>query len=363
MIASRLLLGTIAGSLLVLLLAASASAAYRFAGSFGREGKGAGEFGSGVLGGGSERQWDDPAGIGVARDGTVWLVDVSNNRVEHFTAAGRFLGQFGIRGHDQGFIRLRMTDRLFQPEGMTVDPAGNLIVADSGNDRVMKYNSRGRFLKRLNRTGSFPGEVVQPWGVSVGGGQVFVTDQGNYQIDRVGLNGGFRGSFGTFGRRPGQFVTPYGVAATATASVVYVTDLIRHKVLAFTGGGRFIKEWGSAGDGPGQFLKPAGIVVGLDGTVFVTDRCNWRVQRFTADGQFIESFGEGRLASPTFLAQDRAGNIYVSDYHRVVGFSPVAGLRPRSRPPARSASHNDIDIVCRHVAEMNDVDERRPPRG
>jgi DNA-binding beta-propeller fold protein YncE len=347
----------------LLLAAAPAPAVYTYAGQFGSLGTGNGQFGRGILGAGSERQWDDPAGIAVQPNGNLVVVDVSNNRVQRFSADGRFLGKFGFRGHDQGFVRIRMVRQMFQPEGVATDRAGNIYLADSGNDRIMKYTPTGRWLRRLLRTGSFPSQAVQPWGVAVGGTTVFTTDQGNYEVDKMGVNGGWRGAFGSFGRTPGQFVTPYGIAATPSGNLVYVTDLIRHKILIFNGSsGLFLAEFGRAGDGPGEFLKPAGITIGADGTLFVADRCNWRIQRFTADGRFLESFGEGRLASPTFLAQNPNGDIYVSDYHRVVRFSPRAGLRRASAPPARAAHHNDIDVVCRRVAEMNGVPQRRAPQ-
>jgi tripartite motif-containing protein 71 len=338
-----------AGALAVLVAASPAPAAYRYVDSFGRLGKGPGEFGSGILGATANRQWDDPAGIAIARNGTILVVDPSNNRVQRFTPEGRFLGRFGKRGHDKGFTKVRLTDRLFQPEGIAVDPAGAIYVADAGNDRVMKFNSRGRFRKRLAKTGSFPGDVVQPWGIAVGGGRVFVADQGNYEIDVFGTGGGFRGSFGSFGRGPGQFVTPSGVAATPGGDRVYVTDIIRHRVIMFGGDGRLLGEFGAPGTGPGQFLKPTGVALGADGSVFVTDRCNRRVEHFTPDGKFIEAFGAPELATPTFLATDSTGTVWVGDYHRVARFGLAGAI------PARAAHHNDIDIQCRHVAEMNGI--------
>jgi DNA-binding beta-propeller fold protein YncE len=357
----RLALAVLAALTGALALAAPSFGAYVHLYSFGREGSGPGQFGSGILGGGADKQWDDPAGIGIAPNGDVLVVDVSNNRVQRFTRAGRFLGKFGRRGRDAGFLRPRLTDRFFVPEGLAVDGAGNIFVADGGNDRVMKFNSRGRFLRRLGKTGSFPGEVVQPWGVALAGSTVFVSDQGNYEIDRFGTNGGFRGALGSFGRQPGQFVHPYGVAATPGGEVVYVADYIRNKVIAYSGRGAFLAEFGSSGRGRGQFLKPAGIARGPDGTLFVADRCNWRVQHFTADGQFIESFGEGRLASPTFIAVDRTGRVFVSDYHRVAVFGP-SGSGAQARTPARAAHHNGIDIFCRGVGPNYGAPDRRAPQ-
>jgi tripartite motif-containing protein 71 len=329
-----------------LLLAAPASARYQVAETWGGLGKGAGEFGTGVLGGGANRQYDDPAGIAVARNATILVVDTSNNRVQRFTQGGRYLGQFGRRGLDKGWVKVRLRDRFFQPEGLAVDAGGAIYVADSGNDRVMKFNSRGRFRKRLGKHGSYPGEYVQPWGIAVSGGLVYVIDQGNYRVHRRSTGGAYRGAFGRFGRGAGEFVTPYGIAASAGR--VWVTDHVRHVVMVFTSGGQLLGEFGGPGTGSGRFLKPAGVAVGPDGSLFVADRCNRRVQRFTAEGQYIESFGRGVLRAPTFLALDRAGRVYVSDHHRVVKFAPAAGASTE----AVAAHHDSVDIQCRHVREL-----------
>jgi DNA-binding beta-propeller fold protein YncE len=167
-------------------------------------------------------------------------------------------------------------------------------------------------------------------------------------VHRRSTGGGYRGAFGHFGRGPGEFVTPYGIATTPAGDRVYVTDHIRHVVMLFSGSGRLLGEFGGEGIGRGQFLRPAGVAVGPDGTVFVADRCNRRVQRFSAEGQFIESFGHGSLDTPTFLTVDRGGDVFVSDHHRVVRFSPAAGASAGSR----AASHDGVDIQCRHVREM-----------
>jgi DNA-binding beta-propeller fold protein YncE len=316
---------------------------------WGHEGSAAGEFGSGVLGGGANRQYDDPAGIALAGDGNVLVVDTSNNRVQRFTPAGRHLGSFGRRGLDKGFVAVRLTDRFFQPEGIAVGPAGAIFVVDSGNDRVMKFAPGGRFRKRLGKHGSYPGEYVQPWGIAIGGGSVFVADQGNYRIQRWSTGGRRRGGFGRFGRGRGELVTPYGVAATSSGDRVYVTDLIRHKVIAFSRTGEVLDEWGGPGTGAGEFLKPAGVALARDGSVFVADRCNERIEHFTAGGQYLESFGTGVLDTPTFLTVSPAGEVYVSDHHRVVKFAPGVSASTASAP-ARAAEHDSVDIWCRDVA-------------
>jgi DNA-binding beta-propeller fold protein YncE len=337
-------------------IASSASGAVQYVTTWGREGTGAGEFGSGVLGGGSLRQNDTPTGIAVARDGSVYVTDSSNNRVQRFTAEGRFLGSFGRRGQDPGFLQIRLTDRMLLPTGLAIDGANNIFLSDTMNDRVMRYTASGRFLRRLGRHGSYRGQLVSPWGVAVSATTAFVADQGNYKIERFTKTGRFLGSFGSFGRGAGQLVTPYGVGVSPNGAVVYVTDYIRNRVMTFTFGGRFLSEFGSFGTGTGQFLRPAGVAVARDGSLYVADRCGQEVEHFTASGAFIESFGGGILRAPTFVAVDRSDNIYVSDYHRVVKFRQSGAFGARASaargPRARAASHNGQDLICRHVREM-----------
>src|SRR5687768_3901002 len=161
---------------------------------WGSLGKGAGEFGSGVLGDGALRQYDSPGGVAVQRNGTVVVVDVSNSRFQRFTRDGRFLSAFGRRRQDKGFTTPRLVNFFLQPEGVDVDSAGNVYVVDSGNDRVMKHRPRGGFRARLGYHGSRRGQLVQPWDVAVGAREAWVIDQGNYQIDRFGRGGRYRGS-------------------------------------------------------------------------------------------------------------------------------------------------------------------------
>ncbi|MDX6698428.1 MAG: hypothetical protein QOE65_1825 [Solirubrobacteraceae bacterium] len=344
----RRLLALLVVSLAAAVAVPAAASAWVVEATWGQEGSAFGEFGTGVLGDGANRQYDDPAGIAVAPNGQVVVVDTSNNRYQRFTRDGRFLGAFGTRRQDAGFVAVRYTRNFLQPEGIAIDRSSNVYVVDSGNDRVMKHRLRGGFKARLGYHGSYPGQLVQPWDVAVGPSDVYVVDQGNYEIDRFSKSGRYRGSWGSFGRGPGQLVTPYGIAVSPGGDLVYVTDHIRHMVMVYGRRGGFVSSFGAPGTGAGHFLKPAGIAFGPDGTVFVADRCNRRIEHFSADGRFIDSFGRGILRTPTFLAVDGSGDVFVSDHHRVVRFGQGRGIRTA----AVKAHHDGVNIQCRHVAEM-----------
>jgi tripartite motif-containing protein 71 len=324
-----------------LALAPASPAAYRHVRTWGRPGSGAGEFGTGVLGGGANRQYDDPAGIAIAGD-SVFVVDTSNNRVQEFSPTGAFRNAFGRRGRDNGAIRrVIRRGRFFQPAGIAIG-RGQLFVIDAGNDRVMVHSSGGGFLRRIGYHGSRAGQWVQPWGAATSGDVLYVVDQGNYRIQRWSLEGNLLGAWGVFGRNHGQFVTPYGIAVSPAGDRVYVTDAIRRKVLIFDPAGTFLGEFGRSGRRGGRFLKPTGIAVGGDGTVFVADRCRKRIVRFNGAGRFIESFGGRSLRAPTFLDVDDAGTVYVSDRRRVVVFAP----RPRHLEAPVQATADGFDVAC-----------------
>ena len=295
-----------------------------------------------MLGGGALRQYDDPAGIDVASDGSVFVVDTSNNRVQEFSRTGAFRNAFGGRGRDSGSIR-RVTQkgRFYQPSGLAV--GGNeLFVVDAGNDRVMVHSDQGPFRRRVGFHGSKRGEWVVPWGATTFGSTLYVVDQGNYRVQRWSLSGKYQGAWGKFGRRGGQFVSPYDVALSPQGDRVYVTDAIRRKVIMFSPTGSYLGEFGESGKSGSRFLKPAGVAVGEDGSVFVADRCNRRILQFSATGSFIDSFGDGSLRAPTFLAVGQSGVLYVSDYRRVVAFSPTGGasVAPRNNDPG------GYDVAC-----------------
>jgi sugar lactone lactonase YvrE len=70
-----------------------------------------------------------PMGIAIDRQGRVWVA--ANNRLQLFTAEGRYLTGFGAEGVGEGELRL--------PHGLAIDSRGHLYVADTRNHRIQKF--------------------------------------------------------------------------------------------------------------------------------------------------------------------------------------------------------------------------------
>jgi DNA-binding beta-propeller fold protein YncE len=83
----------------------------------------------------------------------------------------------------------------------------------------------------------------------------------------------------------------------------------------------FVLQWGNPGSAPGQFNSPSGVATDAQGNVYVADRINGRIQKFDAFGNCIR-FWSGGLTLPAFVAVDTSGNVYVTDAtaNRVVKF-------------------------------------------
>jgi DNA-binding beta-propeller fold protein YncE len=241
-------------------------------------------------------------------------------------------------------------------------------VGDSGNNRIQKLDSNGRFIARFGRNrgdgtrGLGNGEFNDPRGLATDAqGNVYVADHGNNRIQKLFRNGDFLARFGrnggdgTRGLGNGEFNSPRGVAVDRRGNI-YVADKNNNRIQKLDSAGRFLTKWGrnggdgSRGTGNGEFATPYSVSVARSGTVYVADTSNNRVQAFNANGAFLFRFGRnggdgsagsapGEFRAPYGVASDCRGNVYVSDEdnNRIQKFGD-AGAPPPVCPPALTLS-------------------------
>jgi DNA-binding beta-propeller fold protein YncE len=166
---------------------------------------------------------------------------------------------------------------------------------------------------------------------------VYVADSGNNRIQKFTSRGIFLDKWGERGNGEGQFINPHHIAVDSNNDI-YVTDLgrgilspflLRTCIQKFTHTGDFIKLWGEVGTDDGQFFEPLGIAVESDDDILVIDSQNFRIQKFTSDGEFITKWGryepgddlDWHLGSHIDIAVDSNDNNYVTDakhHHHLV---------------------------------------------
>ncbi len=230
--------------------------------------------------------------------------------------------------------------QFLKPRGIAVAPDGSVYVADSGNHRIQKFTAEGVWVTAWGSFGGCPeqtpppGTFCEPWGVAVGpDGAVYVADLWAHRVQKFSPDGAFIAQWGfssNFGAdlRPGAFYGPRGVAV-APDGTVYVTDTGNKRVQVFTADGVYLRMWGGAGSSPGQLNEPVGIALGPDGNLTVADTWNYRVQVLDPLGKPVREWPIIGWNNPAaeekpYLAVDRAGLVYGTDpgHYRVLVFSP-----------------------------------------
>lgn len=93
-------------------------------------------------------EFNIPLAAAVAKDGTLYVVDAGNFRVQAFDDAGKFKFSFGGIGAGLG--------NFSRPRSIALDPEGNIYVTDAAFNNVQIFNARGELLMPLGRMGTQP---------------------------------------------------------------------------------------------------------------------------------------------------------------------------------------------------------------
>ena len=255
---------------------------------------------------------DNPSGVAVAQDGTLWVSDFGLGRVLHFTTTGTYLGEATPRPN------------AWMPTGVAVLANGQLVVA--GGD-VWLFNSDGTGGASLGQTGGCYGVVAKPdggflftrqlagelWSWPDWGGVYGAPGATGVALELSSYNSIYGVFFSTCqtpsrvrrhralntveysGTILGNFSTPMDVECMGDQ--VLIADTGNHRVLVMDSDMNYQTHFGTFGSGPGQMSRPSGLAVTPDGTVFVTDLDTNRVSRFVLAPTAAVPSSWGRIKS------------------------------------------------------------------
>jgi sugar lactone lactonase YvrE len=300
-------------------------------------------------------QLNGPLGLAVDVAGSLYIADEANSRIRKVDTAGVITTVAGTGvATFAGDGGLATQAGLNFPKAVAIDTAGNLFISDTRDLRVRRVNSGGIISTfagtgQRNFTGGDGGPATQavlraPHGLAIDkAGNVLIADYGNNEVRRVDARGIITrivGSAFPAGSGDGGLATDAALAHPRSAAVdgggnVFISDWNNNRVLKVTPSGIVTTVAGTrtpgfSGDGgpaaQAQLLAPHGIAVDAAGNVYITDQGNHRVRRVGVDGVIKTIAGDGRTGSsgdgglatqaavgfPAGVAVDGPGNIYIS---------------------------------------------------
>lgn len=309
---------------------------------------GSGEIG-GADGAGTRATFNAPFGLAIDASGNLYVGDSGNNTIRMITSNGTVATLAGDSG--SGSTDGTGASASFNgPNGMATDSAGNVYVADRNNNVIRKISPSGvvsTLAGSAGTQGSADGagsaaSFFSPTGVTVdSAGNVYVADFGNNTVRRItsaGVVSTLAGTAGTAGSTDGAaasalFNAPYGLAVDAGGNV-FVTDSGNNTVRKISAAGVVSTLAGSAGnadstDGTGaaaRFNGPTGIAIDGGGNLYVADYSNDIIRKISPAGVVSTMAGTAGIAgavnasgsaaqftNPSAIAIDTSGNLYVAD--------------------------------------------------
>lgn len=277
-------------------------------------------------------------GAAVDSQGNVYITDSLNHRVQKIDSSGNVLDKWGGNSGNGGPGAYGINYWQFTtPKQIWYDKKyDNLVIADTGNNRIQVFTKNGGWVMNFGYY-----HLTLPVGVcTTSDGYTYVADTGANRIVKFNPMGVFAGSWGTEGMGDGEFRQPFFIASDSKDNI-YVVDRANSRVQKFDKDGNFITKWGTNGGVPeedplenwgignGDFFLPIGITIDENDNVYVTDSSNNRVQKFDSDGNFIEKWGnfsgnEGDFFSPQGVACGPNGEVYVVDglLNKITKFTP-----------------------------------------
>ena len=284
---------------------------------------GTGSFSNGDGGLATKATLANPSGVAVDTAGNLYIADSNVSRVRKVSPSG-IITTYAGSGNTGAFGPIYFsgdggpatTAQLTFPVAVAVDATGDLFIADNNNNRIRKVSISGLVINTIAGSGAvgtgggFTGDggpataaqLSSPSGVALdAAGNLYIADRGNNRIRRV---------------------SPSGVISTVAGS----------GTAAFRGDGGIA---GFSGDGgpatTAQLSGPSGVALDASGNFYISDSGNNRIRRVSASGIITTVAGSGiagfggdggpataaQLSSPSGVALDASGNLYIADNYRI----------------------------------------------
>ena len=334
-----------------------------------------------------------PFGIAVDAGGNLYIADSSNDRIRKVDATTNLMSTIAGNGNvgSSGDGGLATLASLNLPSSVAIDGAGNVYFADSSNNAVRRVDASTGIITTVAGTlgvQGYAGDGGQatsallnnPAGMTLDGyGALYIADTGNNVVRKLDLTTGMLSAFagnhtpaysGDGGAATAASLnSPWSVSVSQTGDV-YIADQNNHSIRRVTGVSGVISTIsgngtpgfsGDGGTGDAALLNsPSGVAIDVAGNIYIADTGNNRVRKInaatgiitTVAGNGTETFsGDGGAADgagmygPYGLVLDGAGDLFIADvFHnriRMISSNTAQLSFPTMRVNRVSATQNE----------------------
>jgi outer membrane protein assembly factor BamB len=268
------------------------------------------------------------------KTGRIWAPEADGDRIAIFDRAGKLLEEWGSSGDGPGqFDFTRQNGDGYGTLAFAKD--GSFFVLDVGNRRVQHFDAHRKLVGKWGGFGDGPGQYSDPVGIAVAAdGTVWVLDDRRSVVEHYDATGKVLGSFDPFA----SVTSNDGANSLAIDGKghLYISAVAPSRVLVFDAKGTMLRTVGE-----GRFSEQAGnMSIDASGRLFVSQGPERGsapgVLVFGADGTPIGGFGnpgeeDSQLVFPGGTALDGRGGIYVEDSwpesNRLIRVELPAGVR------------------------------------
>jgi len=258
-----------------------------------------------------------PLGVAVDGAGNVYIADYGNDAIKKWTASNNSVTPVVSSG-------------LSNPIGVAVDAAGNVYIADTGNNAVKEWMATNNTVTTLVSSG-----LSSPFGVAVDrSGNVYIADTGQAAIKEWTV-----GNYIVINLVSEGLAQPNSIAVDIAGNA-YTGDYKNDALEKWTAANNTLTTLASG------LVGADGVAVDGAGNVYVADYLDSTISKWTAVNSTATAFVSSGLNEPGNVAVDGAGNVYIADsYNNAIKELPYAFVDPAGRLESLAAGVDSLPVV------------------
>jgi DNA-binding beta-propeller fold protein YncE len=265
-----------------------------------------------------------PDGVAVDGAGNVYIADTRSNAIRKWTAAN-------------DTVTTLVSSGLDLPAGVAVDGAANVYIADTGNDAIKEWTAASSNVTILVSSG-----LYLPAGVAVdGAANVYITDTEHNVIKK------WTAANSNVTTLASGFANPEGVAVDGAGNV-YIADTFHSAIREWTVANSNVTTLVSSG-----LSSPEGVAVDGAGNVYIADTSHSAIKERTVANGNVTTLVSNGLSYPAGVAVDDAGNVYVADTSdKAIKELPYAFVDPTPKLESQAGGNDSLPAVVPVTANL-----------